>query len=163
MDHRIHHLDDINADIYLTKEEHNMFAHDDESTISEQYLRGYQNAIDDVQRKLKLISRDLVINKGRPNQNQPSTSKQNQEKEKEKETKKDTTVHKNYENKEHNSKENKKPLPIDLEKPISSFSLQDEFSKIKISIPFNELLRNNEYMDKITKFVRNQGDDHPDI
>ena len=65
-----------------------MFAHDDESTISvtdsEHYLRGYKNAIDDVQRKLKLRSRDVVINKGRLNQNH-SASKKNQEKEKEKE------------------------------------------------------------------------------
>ena len=67
MDHHIHHFDDINAEIYLTKEEHNMFSHDDESTISvtnsKQYLRGYQNSIDDVQRKFKLRSRDVVINK----------------------------------------------------------------------------------------------------
>ena len=138
-----------------------MFAQDDESTISmtdpEQYLRGYQNAIDDVKNKLKLRSRDLVINKGRRNQNQPSTSKTNQEKEK------DTNVHKNSENTEQKSKENKHPMPIDEEKPISSFNLQDELEKINISIPFKELLRNNEYRENITKLVRNQGDDHPDI
>ena len=34
MDHHIHHFDDVNAEIYLIGEEHNMFSHDDESTIS---------------------------------------------------------------------------------------------------------------------------------
>ena len=138
-----------------------MFAQDDESTISmtdpEQYLRGYQNAIDDVKNKLKLRSRDLVINKGRQNQNQPSASKKNQEKEK------DTNVHKNSENIEQKSKENKHPMAIDEEKPISSFNLQVELAKINISILLNELLRNNEYREKITKLLKNQGDDHPDI
>ena len=102
-------------------------------------------------------SRDLVINKGRWNQNQPSTSKKNQEKEK------DTNVHKNSENIEQKSEENSHPMPIDEEKPISSFNLQVELEKIKISILLNELLRNNEYRETITKLVKNQGDDHPDI
>ena len=52
MDHHFHQFDDVNAEIYLTEEEHNLFDHDDESTISVtdsvQYLRGYQNSIDDV-------------------------------------------------------------------------------------------------------------------
>ena len=82
-----------------------MFAQDDESNISEvdseHYQRGYPNSIDDFQKKLKLRSHDVTINKGRPNQNQPSTSKQNSAKEK------DTTIHKNSENKEQKSKENK--------------------------------------------------------
>ena len=44
---------------------------------SEQYQRGYHNAIDDFQKKLKLRSRDIVINKGRDNSNQPSSSLNN--------------------------------------------------------------------------------------
>ena len=65
-----------------------MFAQEDDSSISEidleQYQIGYQNTIDDFQKKLKLRSCDVIINKGRPNQNQPSSSKQNSEKLKEK-------------------------------------------------------------------------------
>ena len=41
--------------------------------------------------------------------------------------------------------------------------MQAELEKNKISIPFNELLRNNEYRENIKKVVRNQGDDHLDI
>ena len=34
---------------------------------------------------------------------------------------------------------------------------------MKISIPFNELLRSREYRDKITNMVRSQGEFQPDI
>ena len=44
---------------------------------------------------------------------------------------------------------------------ISFFNLQSEFKKIKLSIPFNELLRNNEYREKITRMVKNEGDYQP--
>ena len=51
---------------------------------SEQYQRGYQNAMDDFQRNLKLKSRDVTINIGRANANQPSSSQNKIEKQKEK-------------------------------------------------------------------------------
>ena len=72
-------------------------------------------------------------------------------------------MHKNSENREQNSKENKQPVPIEVEKPISSFNLQSEMLKIKLSIPLNKLLRNNEYMETITKMVKNQCENQPDI
>ena len=50
--------------------------------------------------------------------------------------------------------ENKKEISKENEKTITSFSLQNEISKIKISIPFNELLKNNEYRKEITKMVK---------
>ena len=42
------------------------------------------HAIDDVQRKIKLRSRDVIMNKGRLNPNQPSGSQMNTEKRNEK-------------------------------------------------------------------------------
>ena len=57
----------------------------------------------------------------------------------------------------------KQLAPIDVEKVNSNFNLQNELSKMKISVPFNELLRNNEYRDTITKMVRGQGEFHSDI
>ena len=61
-----------------------MFAQEDGNNdferISEQYQRGYLHAMDDVQRKIRLRNRDVVVNKGRPNLNQPSTSSLNTEK-----------------------------------------------------------------------------------
>ena len=49
-------------------------------------------------------------------------------------------------------------MPIDVDRAVSSFNIQNEPSKIKIPIPFNEMLRNNEYREKITKMLKN-GDD----
>ena len=53
--------------------------------------------------------------------------------------------------------------PIDVERISSGFNLQNELSKLKISVPFNELLRNTEYRNTITKMVKNQGEWQSDI
>ena len=57
MDILIHHFDDIDSEIYLIEEEHNLFSQEDDYHISEidskQYQRGYQNAIDDFQKNIK--------------------------------------------------------------------------------------------------------------
>ena len=39
--------------------------------------------------------------------------------------------------------------PVELSKAFSTFNLQNNLAKVKISIPFNELLRNQEYRDTI--------------
>ena len=80
----IHHFGDLDSEIYLIEEEHNMFAQEDDNNLEgelEQYHKGYMHAIDDV-RKIKLRSRDVAINKGRLNPNQPSSSQINTEKKK---------------------------------------------------------------------------------
>ena len=46
---------------------------------------------------------------------------------------------------------------MDVEKTVSNLNLQTELSKVEISIPFKELLRNREYRDKITNMVSSQG------
>ena len=56
-----------------------MFAQEHDNNLEEeleQYHKGYMHAIDDV-RKIKLRSRDVAINKGRLNPNQPSNSQIN--------------------------------------------------------------------------------------
>ena len=64
-----------------------MFAQEDASEEfemeNEQYQRGYLHAMDDVQRKIRLRNRDVLINKGKANPNQPSSSSLNGEKVKE--------------------------------------------------------------------------------
>ena len=60
-------------------------------------------------------------------------------------------------------KEPKQIAPVELEKISSMFNLQSKLAKLKISIPFNQLLRNQEYKKTITKIIRNQGESHPDI
>ena len=63
---------------------------------TEQYQRGYLHAMDDVQRKIRLRNRDVLINKGKANPNQPSTSSLNVEKGKE--LQKESLVNKEVEN-----------------------------------------------------------------
>ena len=83
IEYHIHHFGDLDSEIYLTEEEHNMFAQVDDNALAEeleQYHKGYMHAIDDV-RKIKLGSRDVAINKGGLNPNQPSSSHTSAEKE----------------------------------------------------------------------------------
>ena len=77
---------------------------------------------------MNLISRDVIINKGRIPPNQPSSSQQNIEKQKE------IIVQKVPENKKEMSKENKKQMEIESDITILSFSLHNEISKIKNSL-----------------------------
>ena len=82
-----------------------MFAQEDDNNDfeeSEQYQRGYLHAIDDVQRKIKLRNRDITVNKGRFNQNNPSSSQQNTEKKNEKQ--KEPIVYKESANKTEKNK-----------------------------------------------------------
>ena len=129
-----------------------MFSQEDNCNSLEletkKYQIGHANAINDLQKKFNLRSRDVVINKGRIPPNQLSSSQQNVEKQKEK------IVSKILENKKEMSKENKKHIPIESDRTVSSFSLQIEIFKINISIPFNELLKNNEYRENITRMIR---------
>ena len=63
---------------------------------NELYQRGYLHAMDDVQRKIRLRNRDVLINKGKSNPNQPSSSSLNVEKGKE--LQKEPFVNKEVEN-----------------------------------------------------------------
>ena len=86
----IHHFGDLDFEIYLTEEEHSMFAQEDDNRDFEeeleQYQKGYMHAIDDVE-KIKLRNRDVIRNKGRLNPNHPSNSQMNTKKRNEKKKK----------------------------------------------------------------------------
>ena len=77
--------------------------------------------------------------------------------EKRNEKQKEHVAHKEIESRIEKPKELKQIPPMDVDKISSIFNLQSELAKLNISIPFNELLRNQEYRDTITKMVRNQG------
>ena len=76
---------------------------------------------------------------------------------------KEYVVHKEIENRTEKIKDLKQTSPMDADKTSSIFNIQSELDKLNISIPFNELLRNQEYRDTITKMVRNQGEAQLDI
>ena len=67
---------------------------------------------------------------------------------------KEYVLNKEAENEIQRNKIMKQVTPIDVERVGSSFNLQNELSKLKVSVPFNELLRNNEYRNTITKMVK---------
>ena len=72
-------------------------------------------------------------------------------------------AHREVEKGNSNVRELEPVAPVDLGKTPPTFNLQNNLAKLKISIPFNELLRNQEYRDTITKMIANQGEAHPDI
>ena len=53
-------------------------------------------------------------------------------------------MYKELVNKVDKVKEVRKPSLVEVEKAVSTFNLLAELSKLKVSIPFNELLRNKE-------------------
>jgi hypothetical protein len=65
----------------------------------------------------------------------------------------------------------KETVTKEVEKTSSSFNLQSEMAKIKIYVPFNELIKNSEYRNQIIKMLKmeqasdtlNIQDDHPAI
>ena len=70
------------------------------------------HAIDDVPRKIDLRNRDVTVNKGSFNQNQPSSSQQNTEKRSEKQ--KEPIIYKELEHKIEKTKEVKQPTLVDV-------------------------------------------------
>ena len=68
-------------------------------------------------------------------------------------------------------KEEVKKDLVTVERPSPPFNLQNEIAKIKISVPFNEILRNLEYRGKLSRMIKsketydslNLQDDHPKI
>ena len=72
-------------------------------------------------------------------------------------------MYKELENKIEKSKEVKKPTLAYIEKTVSNFNLETNLSKVNISIPFSDLMRNKEYKDNIIDMVRSQGEIQQDI
>ena len=111
------------------------------------------------QRQLNLRNRDVVISNPQKKvvDNQASTSAPNnntdfrgsnnsQIKAKEKAPVQDSPV-KNV--------ENRKDVVI-VDKTIVPFSFETEISKLKVSLPFNEICRNNEYRNQQLKMLKNE-------
>ena len=90
------------------------------------------HAIDDVQRKIKLRSRYVIMNKGRLNPNRPSSSQIEMNIEKRNEKQKEPVVHKEIENITEKIKELKKSASMDVDKISSIFNLQSELAKLNI-------------------------------
>jgi hypothetical protein len=57
-------------------------------------------------------------------------------------------------------KEEVKKDLITVERPAPPFSFKNEISKIKIFVPFNEILRNLEYRGQLSKMIKSEESSH---
>jgi hypothetical protein len=173
------------SEIFLQGEEERV------SVEREDYETGLKNAIMQFQRKYNLRNQKIPPNppkgnppKGNPTieaqSNIPSSSQPKKDSSTKYSTAKDSTV-KNYAAKDIVEKGKQKEEPQkqlltrkeisskEVEKTPSSFDFESEMAKIKISVPFNELIKNNEYINHIINILKtgqtfdtpNIQDDHP--
>jgi hypothetical protein len=189
---QMHCCDDKNPCVFLTKREHDRYMRKnddfmletDDAWIGEtddalswetkEFRKGYQNAIMQFQKKYNLRSKEASTEPQQTNPirkplvDTPSTSrprpdnmtKDAMEKAKSKEEAPKKTLEAS---REAGGKE--------VEKVCPPFNFEHEMDKIKISVPFNELIRKGEYREKIIKMLKMGGtpdtlnvqDDHPAI
>ena len=136
--------------IFFTREEHDELDHDvNKGEEPSDYLKGYQHAIFEMQKQYNLrnINVPITTNKTQPNKDAPKAAKVR--------------------------KDSPPPPPAkETEKCASVCSLESEISKIKIPVPFGEILKVNEYKIKIVKMLNSQPgvadilnvqEDHPTI
>jgi hypothetical protein len=166
---QIHLFYEDDSKVYLTKEEHDRFLQEQDNALlmdSEEYRQGYQNVIFEFQKQYNLRNKNVVVNPNKVQVDQPSTSQKKKDPPRkdmpEKDNPKDDAPKK--------SQDGKKDVNIkEVEKSQSPFNLESEISKLKVSIPFNELIKNTEYRGQIMKMLKmgetydtlNIHDDHP--
>ena len=144
-DNQIHCLDKDEPQFYIKKEDHDHFfakTYDVCKNDQDDYQKRYQNVILEFQKKYDLRNRTVMVNKYKNknpldispiNQNiKDLPSKQPQRKE---DNRVDIMPNKSIE-------ERKDPNLKDEEKVKTIFSLENEISKVKISVPFSELIKN---------------------
>jgi hypothetical protein len=140
---------------------------------------GLQNAIMQFQRQYNLRNQKVPANppKGNPPKGNPTKEAQSNIPSSS-QPKKDSTA-KDVVDKGKKKEESQKKIPEtrkeivtkEVEKTSSSFNFESEMAKIKIYVPFNELIKNNEYRNQIIKMLKmeqtsdtlNIQDDHPTI
>ena len=139
----------------MTKEEHDRsFQQQDDNLLireSTEYRIGYKNEVLDVQIQYNLRNRNIVINPNKYPIDQPSTSQPKKYFPKK-------NMPKVVDPKEDASKgfqERKKDVNTkEIGKIQYSFNIKNEISKIKIYVPFNDVLKNVEYRRQIIKMLK---------
>jgi len=146
----IHCFDEEVSRIFLTKEEH------DESSITKpgeelsDYLKGYQHAIFEMKKQYNLKNRNVPItaSKAQPKKDASKAVEDKKDSSKVAEGKNDSPPDK---------KVIQAPSPTkEIEKTVSSFNIENEIAKIKISVPFNEILKVDKYRSKIVEMLNSQ-------
>jgi len=174
---------------YITEEEEcavNSAAHQDTDFIlasdnvleeeSEEYQRGYMNALSAQQQRYSLRNRDvpaIPIQKKREGEKTKNDLSATQRKGKEVvglESSKSKSAEQSQQPATSKEKERKEILVKEVEK-TPAFSLENEISKLKVSIPLTEIMKNSSYKGHISKMLNldpmsdmvNVEDDHPEM
>ncbi len=161
-------VDEHNPCSFLTKTDYEAREKSHILTMeTDEYRRAYQHAFDDFQNQMTL--RNRTVSKTTKDATDPASTSgtktveiKNSAEAKGKGEVKEKTQPKMSDKKDTEEKE--------TEKSISTFNLEQEISKIKVFVPFNELLKNTEYRKQIQNMlisqenrsdILNLEDDHP--
>ena len=127
------------------------------SSEKEEFGKGYHNAIMQLQKQYNLRSKRAPANLPKANPirelqiNTPSSSQPKKDN-----STKDTMEKGKY--KEESPKKipevRKEAVIKEVEKSPSPFNFESEMAKIKIYVPFNEMIRNGEYINQIIKMLK---------
>ena len=134
----------------MTKEEHDKSDLANQGEEPSNYFKGYQHAIFEMQKQYNVININVLIieNKVQPKKDAPKVTEAKNDTPKIAEGKKDTLLGK---------KDTQPPPPIkEVEKSVSIFNLENDISKIKILVPFSEILKVNKYRRNIFEMLNSQ-------
>jgi ribonuclease HI len=184
LEDNIHCCDDVETYVFLTKEEHDKFMDENDKFMQEnddmlsmetkEYKKGYQNAIMQFQKQYNLRNKKVLANpqKGNPTKEPQANLPSSSQPKKDSSAKDALEKGKQKEEPPKKVPETKRDAVIkEVEKTQSPFNFESEMEKIKIYVPFNELIRNVEYRSQIIKMLKmeeasdtlNVQDDHPAI
>ena len=143
----IHCLGEEDSEIFLTTEEHDESNQSKAEEEPSDFLKGYQHAIFEIQKQYNLRNRDVPItaNKAQPKKG-VSKAVENKKEEPKQATGKGDSLLEKKDNQAHD-------LSKEVEKSTSVFNIQNEIAKIKISVPFNEILKVDKYRSKIVEML----------
>ena len=166
----INQLGDQVMKVFVTKKEDDKFnLGNNESKFnqeSDDYQKGYQNAMIDLQRQLSLRNRDVQITNlpKKVNGNRAYTSQSDKEmfgnEQINKEQSQNEKVSKDISKEKEPSLDVVKRPPeiikeiVLQEKIMPTFNFENKISKIKQSLPFNEILKNFEYRAQLVKILK---------
>ena len=145
---------------------------------SDEYQKGYMNALTAQQRQYSFRNRDVPINPiqkrkevSAPNNDAPIAQKKGKDVANPTTRKSPATNERSNQPIISRDKDKKKDVPVKYAKKVSVFSLENEISKLKVSIPLTELMKNNSYKGQVSKILNfdpmsdmvNVEDDQPEL
>jgi hypothetical protein len=164
---QMHCCDDKDTRVFLTKGEHDQYMRENEDIMletddmlsweTEEFRKGYRNAIMQFQKKYNLRSRKAVYRTAAEKSHQGASGGRpfHERPKKDNPTKDATEKGKSKEEVPRKAPETSRETGAkEVEKVSPPFNFENEMAKIKIFIPFNELIKKGEYRDQIIKILK---------